>query len=315
MLNAIKEKITRHYRKKSYRRTTNERMSFLQKRSENNGEKVANPLLYADDLSQWYYAVTGKKLNLDSPKTLNEKIQWLKINDCTPAKTLFSDKYLVKRHLEERIGPGYTAKLFGVWDSFSDIDFTALPDQFALKINHGFAGNLFVMDKKHFDFQDAQRKFERWLNRDYAFQDGFELHYSAIPPKILGEEYLGAATDLFYYRFFCFNGIPQMLRIGRFIREKKGEYAFYDLDHNRLPQLLADRVMRQPLKKTGNFEELVRLAEALCRDFLFVRVDFYEIKGRIYFSEMTFTPGSGILKWSKPEHNLYYGKLLKLPID
>ncbi len=315
MLDTLVQKITRHYRKKAYVRATQGQARFSSKRSVRNFPAEMPPPSYADILPQWYYAVTGKRLNLASPQTLNEKMQWLKLYDCIPLKTLLADKYLVKSYISERIGERYVARLFGAWDSFSEIDFSALPDQFALKVNHGFASNFLVTDKKTMDLQDARAKFKRWLDRDYAFVDGFEMQYSAIPPKIIAEEYLGEATDFIYYRFFCFNGKPEMLRLGKFVTKERAEYAFYDMEYTRLPQICSDRYLSKPHEKSANWSDLVRLANILCRDFLFVRVDFYEIKGKIYFSEMTFTPGSGCLKWSKPEYDLHYGKLLQLPID
>ena len=149
-----------------------------------------DPSQYEEELKDWYKRRTKKELDLENPKTFNEKIQWLKLYDSTPIKTKLADKYLVREWVKEKIGEEYLVPLLGVWDKFDDIDFDKLPDKFVLKCNHGCGWNLIVTDKSKIDKVEAKKKFDKWMNTNFAFCNGLELHYKNIQPKIIAEEYL-----------------------------------------------------------------------------------------------------------------------------
>ena len=194
-----------------------------------------SPEKYPEELKLWYKRVMKEDLDLDNPKTYNEKIQWMKLYDSTPLKTRLADKYLVRDWVKEKIGEEYLIPLLGVWDSFEEIDFDKFPDQFVLKANHGCGWNIIVKDKSIFDIEEARKKFDIWMHTNFAFRVGFELHYMNIPPKIIAEQYLeNNNNDLYDYKVFCFNGKAESIM---FLsdRKQKLKMSFYDLQWNKLP--------------------------------------------------------------------------------
>ena len=273
------------------------------------------PEQYEKALKQWYKRTTGEPLDLDNPKTFNEKIQWLKLYDSTPLKTRLADKYLVRDWVREKIGEEYLIPLLGVWDSFDEIDFDKLPDRFVLKANHGSAWNIIVKDKSALDIEDARSKFNAWLQTNYAFVNGgLELHYMNIRPKIIAEAFIeNNEDDLYDYKVYCFNGKAESVIYMRGRRrEMKG--AFYDLEWNRLPFITINRRDDLMAPKPVCLDLLVQLSEKLAAGFSFARVDFYILNdGSLKFGEITFTPSNGQAKWDPPEQDRIYGDLIRLP--
>lgn len=269
---------------------------------------------YATELCAWFKRVTGETLNLENPKTFNEKIQWMKLYDSTPLKTRLADKYLVRDWVKEKIGEEYLIPLLGVWDSFDEIDFDQLPDQFALKANHGSGWNIIVKDKSRFDKADAKKKFDTWLRRNFAFAWGFELHYGGIHPKIIAEKYIQNADGLIDYRFYCFNGKPAQVWVDIYSGTPNHLRSVYDMDWNLLPIKYTWPEGGDKLKeKPANFEKMKEFASLLSEGFAFVRVDFFEVDGSLYMGEMTFTPMSGTGKFEPKEWDLELGNMLTLP--
>lgn len=269
---------------------------------------------YATELCAWFKRVTGETLNLENPKTFNEKIQWMKLYDSTPLKTRLADKYLVRDWVKEKIGEEYLIPLLGVWDSFDEIDFDQLPDQFVLKTNHGCAWNIIVKDKSKLDRADAKKKFDTWMQTNFAYRVGLELQYMNIPPKIIAEQYLeNGNDDLYDYKVFCFDGKAESVM---FLSERKTglKMAFYDLNWNKLPYVYSYPQNQEEVPKPKNLDLLISLAEKLSEGFAHVRVDFYILNdGTLKFGEMTFTSASGTCKWEPREQNRIYGDLIKLP--
>ena len=273
-----------------------------------------SPKKYPKELKRWYKRVTGEELDLERPKTYNEKIQWMKLYDSTPLKTRLADKYLVRDWVKEKIGEEYLVPLLGAWDSFDDIDFDKLPKQFVLKANHGNGWNVIVRDKSTFDKEAARNKFNEWMHLNWAFMEGFELQYLNIPPKIIAEQYLeNGNDDLYDYKVFCFNGKAESIM---FLSERRRELkmAFYNLQWEKLPFVYSYPQNPDEIPKPTNLELMIRLAEKLAEGFPHVRVDFYVLNdGSIKFGEMTFSTDSGICKWNIPEQNRVYGDLITLP--
>ena len=277
-----------------------------------------DPELYPQELVNMYKRFRGFPPDLNNPKTFTEKLQWLKLYDATPLKSRLADKYLVRNWIEEKIGAQYLIPLLGVWDDFDDIDFNELPDQFVLKCNHGSAMNVIVRDKKAFDKYKsfAREKINAWLNINHAAFN-FELQYTRINHKIIAEKVMkdGDAPDIGNYRFWCFGGKPIFcgvddgnladLRIDYFDMNWKPN-GFENANHpnSEHPEQI------QPPK---NFELMKELAAKLAEGFAFVRVDLYEIEGRVYFGEMTFVPGAGFFYYKSKGTDEYLGSLLKLP--
>lgn len=270
--------------------------------------------IYEKELCKWYMRATGKTLDLTNPQTYNEKIQWLKLYDSTPLKTRLADKYLVRDYVKEKIGEEYLIPLLGVWDSFDEIDFDTLPNSFVLKANHGSGWNIIVKDKTDFDKADAKRKFDAWMNTNFAFVSGFELHYYNIEPKIIAEQYLeNGNDDLYDYKVFCFDGKVESVM---FLSERKIglKMAFYDKEWNKLPFVYSYPRNEAEVHRPENLEHILELAEKLSQGFAHVRVDFYVLNdGSTKFGEMTFTSASGVCEWNPPEQDRIYGELIKLP--
>lgn len=258
-----------------------------------------------------YKKRTGKKLNLENPVTFNEKIQWSKLYDVTPLKTQLADKYLVREWVKEKIGEEYLIPLLGVWDKFDDIDFDKLPDQFVLKANHGSGWNIIVTDKKQFNRVEAKKKFDRWLNTNFAYLT-LEMQYEDIKPKIIAEKYIvNENNDLPDYKFFCFDGKVFCLytMINYTFDHSKGQLGFFDRDYKLMPYHRGEYApIKEQLPKPKNFEKMVELAEILSKGFKHVRVDFYNLNGKIFFGEMTFTTSGGFAVFVPEEFDLLLGK-------
>ena len=218
-------------------------------------------------LKKWYKKRTGRELNLENPKSFNEKIQWLKLYDNSPLKTKLADKYLVREWIKENLGEEYLIPLLGVYDSFDEIDFDKLPDKFVLKANHGCAWNIIVKDKQKFDKKKAKKKFDKWMKRNYALKAGFEMQYKDIPPKIVAEAFIqDSKGELNDYKVLCFNGEPKFIWIdqGRFSNRTEN---IYDTEWNLQPFLLTYENSKEEVPPPKNLETMIEFARKLSKDF------------------------------------------------
>ena len=280
-------------------------------------EKIVVKDRLRQDLETWYKKATGNRLNLDNPKTFNEKIQWLKLYASTPLKTKLADKFLVRDWVKEKIGEKYLIPLLGVYDKFEDIDFSKLPDKFVIKCNHGCAYNIIVKDKSKLDLDDVKAKLDKWMSENFAFKWGFELQYRDIKPKIIIEKYIEnkhSGGDLYDYKFWCFNGKVEYIQ---FLSERNIDglkSAFYDRKWRKQNFTTSATLDNKTIEKPDNLEEMIKLVETLSKEFNYVRTDLYRLDdGTIYFGEMTFTPASGVSKWTDNNINVYFGRKLILP--
>ena len=270
---------------------------------------------YPEYLKDWYYEKTGEELNLKNPQTFNEKLQWLKLYDSTPFKTMLADKYLVRDWVKEKIGEEYLIPLLGVWENFDDIDFDKLPDKFVLKTNHGSGWNMIIKDKSKFNKQQAKYKFDKWMHTNFAYVYGFELHYKNIKPLIIAEKYLETEDgDLKDYKFLCFNGEVKYVWVDkdRYCGHKRN---IYDTNWNLLDKKIAEGHIYDnfaPCEKPYTYEKMLQFAKILSQNINFVRVDFYEHNQKLYFGEMTFTSASGLHVYSPATFNYELGSLIDL---
>ncbi len=268
----------------------------------------------------YYKYSMGKKLDLTHPQTFTEKLQWLKLYDHNPLYTTLVDKYAVKPWVAERIGEQYVIPTLGVWDKFDEIEFNKLPKQFVLKTTHGGGsiGVVICKDKSSFNFEEAKKKL------DYSMKiSGYEKHrewpYKNVPRRIIAEEYLEPQPDiddLPDYKFFCFNGIPKYCQVisGR---NTKKSIDFFDKEWKHQP-------FREPSKypnadneptKPKCLEKMWQLATLLSDGKSFSRIDFYEVKGQIFFGEITFFPTSGLGVFEPEKYDAILGQMIHLPID
>lgn len=259
--------------------------------------------------------VFGYKLDLENPVTYNEKLQWLKLYDRKPIYTKMVDKYEVKNIIEKTIGKEYIIPTLGVYDSFDEINFEEMPNQFVIKCTHDSGGNVICTDKSTLNLKKAKKKIEKSLKNNYYWQNR-EWPYKNVKPRIIIEKYMvdESGYELKDYKFMCFNGKPKCSFVCLNRKSKSGlNVDFYDLEWNKMPFQRHYPNSNIILNKPKNYETMIRLAERLAKNIPFVRVDFYNINGKIYFGELTFFPGSGLEEFTPYEWDKKLGKLLILP--
>lgn len=312
----LKEKLDKIEYENRQKRYVDNKINYLIKNFEYKICEYMPEEKYAEYLKDWFYRYTGNELNLDNPQTFNEKIQWMKLYDSTPLKTQLADKYLVRDWVKEKIGEEYLIPLLGVWENFDDIDFDKLPDKFALKPNHGSYWKIIVTDKNKFNYKEARRKFNQWLQKNFAYCNGLELQYKNIPPKILCEKYIESEKNyLPDYRFFIFNGEIKYIQVDDGGPENSHGRSFYDTNWNQQEFIYNPADWHKhpsPVPCPSNFDKMKEISLILGQDFSFVRVDLYNVAGKIYFGEMTFTPCSGGMQWLPEQYNLELGQLIDL---
>ena len=254
-------------------------------------------------------------MDWNNPRTLDQKIQWLKLNDNSELRTDLTDKYKVRKWIKSTIGEEYLVKLLGKWDRPEDIDYDILPNQFVLKANHGCGCNYIVTDKSKVDRQDINKKFNKWLSINYAYICG-ELQYKDIKPCIIAEEYIADIDgDIPDYKVWCFNGKAKYIMYLS-DRSKGLKMAFYDCEWKKQNFVYSYDLNEDEVQRPKQLDKLIYLAETLAADFYHVRVDFYILKnGQIKFGEMTFTSAGGKSRWNPSEADSKLGALLELPTD
>ena len=253
--------------------------------------------------------------DLKSPKTYNEKLQWLKLHDRKPEYCKMVDKYEAKKYVADKIGEEYIVPTYGVWERFEDIDFDSLPEQFVLKCTHDCGGLVIVRDKKSLDIEAARKKIEGSLKQNY-FWEGREWPYKSVKPRIIAEQYLEdtETQELRDYKFFTFGGEMKLLFIAtdRFGTEET-KFDFFDKDFQHQPFTNGHPNAKHMPQKPQNFELMKELAEKLSEGIPQLRVDFYEVDGKVYFGELTFYHWSGIVPFDPPEWDRTLGEWIPLP--
>lgn len=282
------------------------------------------PYLLPDSwfLRAYYFINMGRELNLANPVLYSEKLQWLKIHNRKPEYVTMVDKVKAKDYVASLIGEEYLIPTIGAYDCFDDIDFDKLPNQFVLKCNHD-SGNVVVCKDKHqLDIGKARKLLTDALNTDYYLL-GREWPYKNVKRKIMAEAFLTAPDEPFYnhlgmtdFKFSCFNGKVNDVMVC--LERESGDTKFYFFDKNwnllryNLRGINATEGFTIP--KPENFEKMVEIAETLSKDIPYLRVDLYNLAGKIYFGEMTFFPCGGIDKNLLEETEKLYGNLMELPI-
>ncbi|MDY0779628.1 ATP-grasp fold amidoligase family protein [Tenacibaculum sp. IB213877] len=271
-------------------------------------QKLYIPFLYE------YY--TGKKLDLKKPVEFNQKIQWLKTFYHPNILTKLVDKYEVREYVKEKIGEEYLNKLYGVYDSFSDINFAELPNEFVIKAVHASSYNLICKDKSKLNFSKLKKQFKKWLSTNQYYRTGQEWAYKNVKPRLIAEKLIqdeerDSLTD---YKFYCFNGKVALLEV-HIDRAEKHKRGFYDLEFKKLPfsYVAKEKSIQENLKKPENLDKMIKLSEILSANFPFVRVDFYSVKDKIIFGEMTFYPSDGRKDFYPDKYNKELGDMIKLP--
>lgn len=265
-----------------------------------------------------YRSVFGRKLNLKNPKTFNEKLQWLKLYDRNPIYSVMVDKYEVKNFVSKLIGDQYIIPTLGVWNDFDEINFDNLPEQFVLKCTHDSGGLVICKNKNQLDKNEAKLKIEKSLQRNFYYE-GRQWPYKNVVPKIIAEKYMvdESGFELKDYKFFCFNGEPKIMYIAS-DRGKNGEdikFDFYNMDFVHLDITNGHSMSNKTMRKPDSFDKMKQLASVLSKNIPHVRVDFYDINGKVYFGEMTFYHHSGFCHFEPEKWDEKLGSWIKLPKD
>lgn len=253
----------------------------------------------------------GRELDLNNPQTFNEKLNWLKLYDRNPIYTLMADKYWVKQYVAKNIGSQYVVPCYGHWKSYKEIDFSKLPERCFLKSNQDSGGGV-LFDKRKSDLQAIKIRFSKKRLLRNWFWPLREWGYKHIEPCILAEEYLdeGTGHELHDYKFWCFNGKPTYMYItnkGAIIKEN-----FYDMDFK---PVQIDHGFERAIpeyEKPFNFEKMKELAAQLSKGIPFVRIDFFNVKEKLYFGEFTFYDWGGFRPFVSLEMDRKLGKLIEL---
>lgn len=257
-----------------------------------------------------YFYVTGKKLDLKDPKDFNEKVLYLMLNECDDKKKQCVDKYLAREYVKEKGLTDILVNLYGKYDNANDIDFNKLPDEYVLKTNHGCGCTIIKTKNQVLNENNIIKELNNSLKINYAKQT-LEYQYENIKPCIICEEYLKESKKKMPndYKIFCFNGKAKFLLAceGRDSEIKK---VYYDMYWQKLECTKEKQGFE--IIKPKNFDDMIKIAEKLAEDFKFVRVDLYNINGKIYFGELTFTPRGGINNTIKQEYLDKWGDFIDI---
>ena len=262
-----------------------------------------------------YKKKINKKIDLKNPKTFNEKLQWLKLYDRNPEYTKMVDKYEVKQYIKEKIGQEYIIPTLGVWESFDEIDFDKLPNKFVLKCTHDSGGIVICKDKTKLNLRNAKTKINKSLRRNY-YKAHREWPYKNVKHRIIAEEYVEDATGgLADYKVYAFDGKCDYVMACTDREKGDTKFVYYDRNWNMIREF-TNHAMQYgdniKIDKPKTLDRMFEFAEELSRGIPFVRVDFYEVNGKLYFGELTFYPSAGFDKKRRPECEAMLTENLKI---
>lgn len=268
-----------------------------------------------------YLTKFHKRINLKKPKTLDEKIQWLKFHDYK-GNTLVrdcADKYRVREYIDSCGCPEILNELYGAYDTVDEIPWDKLPQQFVIKWNFGCGQNLICFDKSKLNIEDAKKELKKWYKTHNTFYLPYsELQYKGIKPKLICEKLIetedgGLPVD---YKFYCFSGKVAcvLVCIGRGFNGHGTKYYFFDREWNLLRYNKSGKEAPEgfTVPKPKNIERLFDYAKKVSKPFPFVRADFYLENGKATFGELTFTPCGGFDVNRLPETQILFGDMVKI---
>lgn len=264
-------------------------------------------------LKMIYRIRTGKKLDLKNPKSFNEKIQWLKLHSDNSKKTAMVDKYLVRKYISDKIGEEYLIPLLGVYNRAEEIDVDQLPNEFVIKCTHD-SGSV-VLYRGGGITSELKKRLNRALKRRYYLASR-EYYYKGVKPRIVIEKMMRNedGSGLIDYKFYCFHGEPKFLYVSSELHDHaRAHISFYNMDWSKAAFQRKDyEQFDKPPRIPKNYDRMVEIAKILSKDLPFVRVDLYEISGKIYFSELTFSPCGGMMPFEPKEYDEIVGRYIRL---
>lgn len=260
----------------------------------------------------------GKRLNWKNPQNLSEKINWMKFNTDTTLWTELADKYKVRAYVEDKGLKELLVEIYGVWEHAEDIDFDLLPQSFVIKTNHACGTVLIVKDKSTLDIAKTRSLLNEWLTIEMG-RETAEPHYIGIKPLIIAEQYLSSLSgdSIIDYKLFVVDGTTELVMVCSDRKIGVGaNISLYDNNWNFCPERLGASHLNDcvpPIDKPDNFEKMKEYAQILSEGIPFVRVDFYDVNGKVYFGELTFTPKGGYCSTLSDAESLRIGQKVKLP--
>jgi hypothetical protein len=265
-----------------------------------------------------YFIRTGRKLNLKNPKRFSEKLNWYKLYWRTPEMKQCVDKYDVREFVKAKGCEDLLNECYGVYDRFEDIDFAKLPNRFVIKDTLGGGGSsvVIVKDKNQLDMTKLKHQTEGWIS--IKGKNAGRAWFYENKHRIIIEKFIDSSDNIYGlidYKFFCFNGKAKFMYV---ITERKlgagAKFGIFDMNYLRYPVRRNDeRVMTDEPPRPSNFDDMIKIAEKLSEGFPEVRVDLYDVKGKIIFGELTFFDGSGYMKFEPDEYDFKFGDFFVLP--
>ena len=264
-----------------------------------------------------YRCFFHKDPNLENPVTFNEKILWQKLYDHNPLYTKLADKVSSREYTIAKIGEDHLIPMIGVWDDVQEIDFDSLPDRFLLKCSHDSGSVVFCLDKRHFSIAKAKRHLTHCMNQNYYLLSR-EWQYKNIPHRVIAEPFLADSSQHKFldYKFMCFNAIPKLCVVVSDVSFTGGKTkeTYYDMDFNFLPIRACDmEYAPEDITRPKTFNEMKEIASKLSEGLPQVRIDLYDIDGKIYLGEYTFTHDGGNSTFTPPEWDYRMGEWWTLP--
>lgn len=258
-----------------------------------------------------YWGETGKKLNLEDPKTFNEKLQWLKLFNRKSEYSVYVDKHAVRSYIKESIGEEYLIPAIGIYDSVEEIKWDEIPDQFVLKCTHGSHCNIICTDKSKLNISAVNKSLNKWMRKSW-YWFGREWPYKNVKPRIICEKYIGDLAGVPNdYKIMCFNGEPKIIQIHKKAKNFKPTIDFFNIKGDILPfrkkGFENSGVLKIDIEK---LKEMIELARKLSFGSIYLRTDFYLINEKIYFGELTFYDSSGFIDFEPEESNLFLGEMI-----
>lgn len=262
-------------------------------------------------INKIYYKSFNRYPNLDDPKTYNEKLQWLKLNYRKPIMTTCADKYEVRQYLIDKGYKDLLNNLIAVYDSVDEIKINELPKRFVIKASHGSGWNLIVRDKDKVNWYVWKLIMKSWLKQN-LYNYGREWPYKNMKPRIICEKFLeDSKGELLDYKFYCFNGEPKLIQVD-IDRFNEHTMNYYDIEWNYADIQLGYGKSNRIIQTPKNLRDMIKISKDLSKEFPHVRVDFYEVDGKLYFGELTFFSGSGTAKFNEEKYDETLGQWINI---
>ncbi len=260
-----------------------------------------------------FFLTIGRKLNLSNPSTYNEKIQWLKLYDRKKEYAVYVDKYAVREYIAKTIGEEYLIPLIGVYDKVEDIPWDELPQKFILKCTHGSQCNIICKNKSNLNIRKSNNDLKKWMNQNWFFY-GREWPYKQVTPRIICEELIEDKNGKLPkdYKIMCFNGEPHFIQVHSDRFENSYTNDFYSIKWEKTKICQGVPNSKKVLERPSKLEEMIKIAKILSKDIPYVRIDFYEQNGQVFFGEITLYPTSGFTPFIDYNDDVRLGKMIQI---